>query len=122
MSSRSPVRPLLAGVAVFVMLAALTAWVAACVLPELAGPTSAPLASEDERSRVRDADGAETTVVLVSLDGTRPVDVTPARLPSLVALGRRGLVAEGLVPVDPSNTFPSHVSLVTGCDPRSIAS
>ncbi|MCA9506139.1 MAG: alkaline phosphatase family protein [Myxococcales bacterium] len=118
MSSRSPVRPLLAGVAVFVMLAALTAWVAACVLPELAGPTSAPLASEDERSRVRDADGAETTVVLVSLDGTRPVDVTPARLPSLVALGRRGLVAEGLVPVDPSNTFPSHVSLVTGVRPE----
>lgn len=59
-----------------------------------------------------------TTVVLISLDGTRPADVTEAQLPSLVELGRRGAVGAGLVPVDPSNTFPSHVSMVTGVRPE----
>ena len=57
------------------------------------------------------------TVVLISLDGTRPVDVTATRLPSLVALGRAGARAEALVPIDPPNTFPSHVSLATGVRP-----
>lgn len=57
------------------------------------------------------------TVVLISLDGTRPADVTEALLPSLVELAGKGMRAEGLVPVDPSNTFPSHVSLVTGVRP-----
>jgi len=58
------------------------------------------------------------TVVLISLDGTRPADLTPQRLPSLVALGEAGARAEGLVPVDPSNTFPNHVSLATGVRPE----
>jgi len=57
-------------------------------------------------------------VVLISLDGTRPADLTPDRLPSLVALGEAGARAEGLVPVDPSNTFPNHVSLATGVRPE----
>jgi len=57
------------------------------------------------------------SVVLISLDGTRPADLTPENLPTLVELGRRGARAERLVPVDPSNTFPSHVSLVTGVRP-----
>jgi len=60
---------------------------------------------------------ATATVVLISLDGTRPADVTPERLPSLVELARLGARAEGLTPVDPSNTFPSHVSLATGVRP-----
>jgi predicted AlkP superfamily pyrophosphatase or phosphodiesterase len=66
----------------------------------------------------KEATGLEPTVVLISLDGTRPVDVDPARLPSLVAIGETGLVAEALVPVDPSNTFPNHVSLATGVAPE----
>lgn len=57
------------------------------------------------------------TVILISLDGTRPADVRAA-LPSLVSLGRRGLQAEALVPVDPTNTFPNHVSLATGVRPE----
>ncbi len=61
--------------------------------------------------------GREPTVVLISLDGTRPADVTEAQLPALVALGRAGAVAEGLIPVDPANTFPSHVSMATGVRP-----
>lgn len=61
--------------------------------------------------------GAPATVVLISLDGTRPADLE-AGLPSLVSLGRRGVRAEGLVPVDPTNTFPNHVSLATGVRPE----
>jgi predicted AlkP superfamily pyrophosphatase or phosphodiesterase len=57
-------------------------------------------------------------VVLISMDGTRPADVTETTLPSLVQLGRRGVRAEALVPVNPSNTFPSHVSLATGVRPE----
>jgi len=63
------------------------------------------------------AEATPATVVLISLDGTRPADVNEAWLPSLVALGRRGARAEALVPVSPSNTFPNHVSLVTGVHP-----
>jgi hypothetical protein len=58
------------------------------------------------------------TVVLISMDGTRPDDVTLEALPSLVKLGKAGLRAAALIPVDPSNTFPSHVSLVTGVRPE----
>lgn len=61
---------------------------------------------------------APTTVILISLDGTRPVDVMEATLPSLVRLGQMGVRAAALVPVDPTNTFPSHVSLVTGVRPE----
>jgi hypothetical protein len=58
------------------------------------------------------------TVVLISLDGTRPAELNEAMLPSLAALGRKGARAEALVPVDPTNTFPNHVSLVTGVWPE----
>lgn len=58
------------------------------------------------------------TVVLISLDGTRPADASEARMPALAALARRGLRAEAMIPVAPSNTFPSHVSLVTGVQPE----
>jgi hypothetical protein len=61
---------------------------------------------------------APPTVVLISMDGTRPSDLTRAQLPSLVELGAKGLRAEALIPVDPSNTFPSHVSMVTGVRPE----
>lgn len=59
----------------------------------------------------------EPSVILISLDGTRPADLK-AGLPSLVSLGRRGVRAEGLVPVDPTNTFPNHLSLATGVRPE----
>ena len=63
-------------------------------------------------------ESAPPTVVLISMDGTRPADLTPDILPSLVDLGRRGARASALVSVDPSNTFPAHVSLVTGVRPE----
>lgn len=64
------------------------------------------------------SDTARSTVILISMDGTRPADVTPENLPTLVELGRGGARAERLVTVDPSNTFPAHVSLVTGVRPE----
>ncbi len=73
--------------------------------------TAAPLRSQATASR-------DASVVLISLDGTRPADVRPERLPSLVELGRVGASADGLIPIDPSNTFPSHVSMATGVRPE----
>ncbi len=71
---------------------------------------------------VAPAQGADApllpTVILISLDGTRPADVTPETLPTLAALARKGAVAERLIPVMPASTFPSHVSLVTGVSPQ----
>ena len=74
--------------------------------------------AESARPRLRRAaPDAAPTVILISMDGTRPADLRPDRLPSLVALGEAGLRAEALVPVNPSNTFPNHVSLATGTRP-----
>ncbi len=60
---------------------------------------------------------AEPTVVLISLDGTPPAAVAPELMPALAALAERGAVAEGLRPALPTNTFPNHVTLVTGVAP-----
>jgi predicted AlkP superfamily pyrophosphatase or phosphodiesterase len=58
------------------------------------------------------------TVILISLDGTRPDDLREDDLPTLTALARGGARAEALVPVLPTNTFPNHVTLVTGVAPE----
>lgn len=58
---------------------------------------------------------APPTVILISLDGTRPADV--AELPLFRRIARQGAVADGLAPVFPANTFPNHVTLVTGVVP-----
>ena len=61
--------------------------------------------------------GAEPpTVILVSLDGTRPEDLRGEGLEVFATLASRGAVAR-LTPVFPTNTFPNHVSLVTGVSP-----
>lgn len=57
------------------------------------------------------------TVILISMDGTRPADIRPDTLPTLVDLARRGASATHLAPVFPTNTFPNHVTLVTGVAP-----
>jgi hypothetical protein len=66
-------------------------------------------------SSALDGGPAAPTVLLLSLDGTRPVDV--AELPAFRRLAEQGAVAEALEPVFPSNTFPNHVTLVTGVEP-----
>ena len=91
-----------------------------CVEPKAGASAAVPAAASATRANasagVASTDAA-ATVVLISLDGTRPADLTKENLPSLVALGERGARAEALVPVSPSNTFPNHVSLVTGVHP-----
>jgi predicted AlkP superfamily pyrophosphatase or phosphodiesterase len=59
-----------------------------------------------------------STVILISLDGTRPIDLE--RDPDLITfaeLRRRGARASRMIPVFPTNTFPNHVTLVTGVAP-----
>ncbi len=58
----------------------------------------------------------DATVVLVSLDGTSP-EAGLRDLPSLAAIARRGAWATRMIPVFPTNTFPNHVTLVTGVHP-----
>ena len=61
--------------------------------------------------------GRSPTVIMLSLDGTRPADVDLDTLPTLVGLAKQGTRAAGLAPATPSNTFPTHVTLVTGVAP-----
>ena len=62
--------------------------------------------------------GRAPLVILISLDGTRPADLNPGDLPVLMGLADRGLRAQRLLPVLPTNTFPNHVTLVTGVEPE----
>src|SRR5262249_54581205 len=57
------------------------------------------------------------TVVLISLDGTRP-DLGRRGMPVLGEIARRGAWAQRLLPVFPADTFPNHVTLVTGGYPE----
>jgi predicted AlkP superfamily pyrophosphatase or phosphodiesterase len=56
-------------------------------------------------------------VLMISLDGLRPVDVTAQRTPRLAALAREGTQAQGVTGVLPTLTYPSHTTLVTGVSP-----
>jgi predicted AlkP superfamily pyrophosphatase or phosphodiesterase len=58
------------------------------------------------------------TVLLVSVDGLRPTDITAAQMPHLDALGKAHVRAEGMRPSYPSLTFPNHYALVTGLRPN----
>jgi len=61
------------------------------------------------------AGAAPPSVVLISLDGTRPADAAP--LASFRRISERGALGAGLVAAFPSNTFPNHVTFVTGVSP-----
>jgi predicted AlkP superfamily pyrophosphatase or phosphodiesterase len=58
---------------------------------------------------------AAPTVILISLDGTKPA--MAERLPVFVRIAKQGAWAERLVPAFPSNTFPNHVTFATGVSP-----
>ena len=62
--------------------------------------------------------GDAPTVVLISLDGTPPDAVREPELRAFAEVARRGATATKLVPVFPTNTFPNHVTLVTGVAPE----
>ena len=57
------------------------------------------------------------SVLLVSVDGLRPTDITADRMPVLHALGEAGVRAKGMRPSYPTLTFPNHYSVVTGLRP-----
>lgn len=61
-------------------------------------------------------------VVMISLDGLRPDDVTQAdarglKVPNLRALMKQGAHAKGVKGVLPTLTYPSHTTLITGVAP-----
>lgn len=58
------------------------------------------------------------TLLLISIDGLRPGDVTAAEMPNLNRLAAQGVRAEGMRPSYPSLTFPNHYTLVTGMRPN----
>ena len=59
-------------------------------------------------------------VLLISIDGMRPVSYTstgPAKIPTLRSLMARGAYARGVVGVLPTVTYPSHTTMITGVRP-----
>lgn len=66
---------------------------------------------------------AASPVLLVSLDGLRPDDISDAarrgiKVPVLAGLQRDGAHARGVIGVLPTLTYPSHTTLITGASPR----
>jgi len=57
-------------------------------------------------------------VVLVSLDGFRSDYAERYHATHLLALGKAGVAAEGMIPSFPTVTFPNHISIVTGQYPE----
>ena len=65
---------------------------------------------------------AASPVLMISLDGLRPGDISDAKargmnLPVLSGLRAEGASAQGVVGVLPTLTYPSHTTLVTGVSP-----
>ena len=61
-----------------------------------------------------DAEKADHTLILISLDGFAASYLSTFEAPNITELARGGLQAGGLVPTFPSKTFPTHYSVVTG--------
>jgi predicted AlkP superfamily pyrophosphatase or phosphodiesterase len=64
------------------------------------------------------ADAARPYVVLVSLDGFRYDYAERYHADNLLAIGKAGAAAEGMIPSFPTVTFPNHISIVTGQYPE----
>lgn len=58
-----------------------------------------------------------TPLLLISVDGLRPRDITAESMPHLTHLAKEGIRADGMRPSYPSLTFPNHYTLVTGLRP-----
>jgi len=63
-------------------------------------------------------DRTPPTVILVSLDGFRWDYIDRSAAPTLQAIAREGVRADGLISIFPSKTFPNHYSIVTGLYPE----
>ncbi len=64
------------------------------------------------------SNAARPYVVLVSLDGFRYDYAERYHAENLLAIGKAGAAAEGMIPSFPTVTFPNHISLVTGQYPE----
>ncbi|SIQ50929.1 alkaline phosphatase family protein [Solilutibacter tolerans] len=65
----------------------------------------------------RPVTASRAPLLLISVDGLRPGDITPNSMPNLSQLATTGVRAEGMRPSYPSLTFPNHYTLVTGLRP-----
>ncbi len=59
-------------------------------------------------------DNERTPLILISIDGLKPSYFDKTDTPTLDSLAARGVLAESMIPVFPTSTFPNHYSLVTG--------
>ncbi|MEX2585251.1 MAG: ectonucleotide pyrophosphatase/phosphodiesterase [Balneolaceae bacterium] len=57
-------------------------------------------------------------VLLISIDGFKPAYLDRMETPHLDQLAASGVMAEALIPVFPTKTFPTHYSMVTGLYPE----
>ena len=58
-----------------------------------------------------------STLVLVSIDGFRHDYLNQFHAPALQAIAQYGFRVDRLQPVYPTNTFPTHISMITGLNP-----
>ncbi|GGF69039.1 alkaline phosphatase family protein [Alteromonas lipolytica] len=63
------------------------------------------------------AERPEQHVVLISIDGFRHDYIEKHNASALARIAREGVRAESMQPVYPANTFPNHISLLTGLLP-----
>lgn len=77
-------------------------------------PTGTPMA-HDSKS---DAETNKQYVVMISLDGFRHDYIELHEAKHLNTIAKQGVRAVSMTPVYPSNTFPNHLSLVTGLLPK----
>ncbi len=68
------------------------------------------------------APAAASPVLLISIDGLRPADLTEAeqrglKIPNLRRFLAEGSYAQGVIGVLPTVTYPSHATLLTGASP-----
>lgn len=61
-----------------------------------------------------EAKGTTNSLLLISIDGLHPKDVTFQDAPNLWQFAREGTQAKSLKPIFPTLTFPNHYTLVTG--------
>ncbi|MBP3191619.1 ectonucleotide pyrophosphatase/phosphodiesterase [Natronogracilivirga saccharolytica] len=53
-------------------------------------------------------------LILISIDGLHPDYLSRAHTPVLDSLASGGVIAENLIPIFPTKTFPNHYSIATG--------
>ncbi|WP_414829777.1 alkaline phosphatase family protein [Alteromonas sp. H39] len=86
-------------------------WIIYIVL--LCGACSAAFAAPSPKTPA----DSKQHVVLLSLDGFRHDYIEKHQANNLADIARQGVRAQTMIPVYPANTFPNHISLVTGLHP-----